>query len=259
MPERSILSLEYGYYYLYITGVLGIVLVTLTSTLHSLANNIGLVSTDCGSVFLSRGFGSFLGSLLGIKIYEYVNGKYVIISMLVVLNILLGFLPYQTKYDDIVASYFFLGLFTSIAEYGCLKLTRFNYKMRSGPWLGLYNVTFGLFGSIVPLLAIITKEHVKTQYAIINAFIAAMTLIFILSPNAQKAQTVTGIFVVGSSQLKNDNRMTSDAALPTVYYAEPIVSLMLFCVNGAMTSLTTFVNEYVIRNNLIGRGKRILF
>lgn len=119
-------------------GVLGIVLVTLASTFIDLASNTGNVSTDCGSVFISRGFGALIGSLASTTIYHYINGKYVIIFTFIVTIIVFGLLPFNKSYELLVFYYFLMGIVTSIADFGCGKLTRLVYNKKSGPWLGMY-------------------------------------------------------------------------------------------------------------------------
>jgi len=249
---------EAGYFIMSGYAILGITIVTLASTFNSLAENIGYVSSDCGTVFISRGFGCVAGSIASFLLYDRINAKYVIAVTLVPLNIIIGILPMNHNLDLLRFYYFLMGVFTAVIDFGLSKLTNLAYQKRAGPWLGWNNILFGLFGSIVPLLAIISKNDLHKQYIGLTILICILSAIFIAGPNVQISQTVNYIFIVKEIPATVPSNSSSGTLVSSIrgtaphYYVEIIAAIIFFCLYGGLNSATTFISQYVEVQNLMG-------
>ena len=259
--------MEAGYFIMCGYAILGITIVTLASTFNSLAENTGYVSSDCGTVFISRGFGCVVGSVASFWLYDRINAKYAIIASLIPLNIIVGVLSMNHNLDLLRSYYFLMGVLTSVIDFGLSKLTNLVYQKRAGPWLGWNNILFGLFGSIVPLLAIISDNDLEKQYIGLTVLICILSAIFIAGPNAQLSQTVKYIFLTkeipvnGTSNSSNGTLVSSISGTAPHYYVEIIAAVIFFGLYGGLNSATTFIDQYVEERNLMGSNEepRLVF
>lgn len=129
--------------------------------------------------------------------------------------------------------------------------------------IGIYNITFGIFGSVVPLLSIITKQDLHKQYYALIALIVLSTFLFLFSPNAQQEATSRfGILSRTSRTVNNVVVSSSGLVVGSIrqliaphYHVEMVVSVILFFVIGGINSATTFIAQYVDSAEIISYEK----
>ena len=136
-----------GIGYMLAMGVCGVVLVALGSSLEDLAENIGLESTDIGTVFIARGVGAIFGAVISAKIYRWFPGNLVMTIALTLIIVLLLSLPFNKSYIILHVYFLFLGLGTAVTDTGCQIMTRKVHGKKAGPWLGANTVAWRGFNS----------------------------------------------------------------------------------------------------------------
>ena len=225
-----------GIGYMLAMGVCGVVLVALGSSLEDLAENIGLESTDIGTVFIARGVGAIFGAVISAKIYRWFPGNLVMTIALTLIIVLLLSLPFNKSYIILHVYFLFLGLGTAVTDTGCQIMTRKVHGKKAGPWLGANTVAFGISGALVPLIAIITGSLVL-QYYILSALIAAITIFIFFGPNPDKLGM--------SGQPAGAPRNNEPRKKVPHYNVEIMLGCMVFCLIGGKVTSTAYLSTYV--------------
>ena len=230
-----------GIGYMLAMGVCGIVLVALGSTLESLAEDVGLTSTQVGTVFISRGLGAILGAVMSAKIYKWYPGNHVMFAGLLFLTILLVLLPFVTSDILLHIFFLFLGVGTAVTDTGCQIMTRKLHGKMAGPWLGANTVSFGISGAFVPIIEIFTKS-LYVQYFSMAGIVFIVALVIGLGPNPEK----NGRLVSGPPKRPDGQ----DSAIPH-YNVEIVIGVMVFFFIGGKVSTTAYLATYVDDTNVI--------
>lgn len=220
-------------------GVCGTVLVALGSSLDDLADNVGMVATDIGTVFIARGLGAVLGAIASAKIYRWFQGNYIMAVSLIFITLLLLFLPFNRSYYMLHVYFLLLGIGTAVTDTGCQIMTRKLHGKKAGPWLGANTVAFGISGAIVPLIAILTGNLI-IQYYIISSLILVVGFWILLGPNPDKDGLVAAGPMAGARKVKTPH-----------YHVEICISFMVFCFIGGKVTSTAYLESYVDETNVI--------
>lgn len=230
-----------GVGYMLAMGVCGTVLVALGSTLESLAEKVGYLSTEVGTVFIARGLGAVFGAIFSAKLYLWFQGNHVLSVSLCGITLLLLSLPFNTSYVLLHVYFFFLGLGTAITDTGCQIMTRKLHGKGAGPWLGANTVAFGISGAFVPLVEIMTSS-LFIQYDIIAGVIAFVTLLIIFGPNPER-----------NGRLKSGPPKHADGKKgePPHYHVEIVIGLMVFCFIGGKVTSTAYLDTYIDETGVV--------
>lgn len=228
IEESSKLVLGLGY--MFAMGVCGVVLVAIGSTLDDLAGKCGYSSTEVGTVFIARGIGAVVGAISSAKLYKWLQGNHVMGVSLGIITVLICALPFNTSYIGLHLYFLALGLGTAITDTGCQIMTRKVHGKGAGPWLGANTVAFGISGSIVPLIEIVTG-NLYAQYYILSVIIFAVTLMIALGPNPEKNGRLTG---------GPPGKVGGPPAAPH-YHVEIVIAFMVFCFIGGKVTSTAYL------------------
>lgn len=90
--------------------VCGLVTVALGAALQDLASNVGFHATDIGSIYVARGVGSVLGSLLSFYIFEYSNAVRALALTEVLTAGVTVAMPFITRLWTLHGAYFMIGM-----------------------------------------------------------------------------------------------------------------------------------------------------
>ncbi len=96
--------------YLLAMGVCGLVLVALGATLDDLSSNVGVKSTNLGTVFIARGCGAVFGAIVSSFLYAQFKGNSVLIFTLSGVVVLMLLLPICHSSVLLHIEFLFLGL-----------------------------------------------------------------------------------------------------------------------------------------------------
>lgn len=153
-PQKVMLAISY----MASMGICGLVLVSLGQKLMYLATHVGLTPQEIGTVFVLRGIGAVVGSLLSAALYHEYSGNRIITLALMIIFLVLLLLPHNTSYLYLHVYFFLLGFCTAITDTGCQIMTRKLHGEFAGPWLGANTVAFGLTGALVPLVVLYASD-----------------------------------------------------------------------------------------------------
>lgn len=229
--------------YMLAMGVCGIVLVALGSTLDDLADNVGRLTTEIGSVFIARGVGAILGAIISAKIYVWFDGNTVMAISLLFITLMICILPANANVTMLHVYFLLLGLGTAITDTGCQIMTRKLHGKTAGPWLGANTVAFGISGAIVPLIEIIT-DSLQTQYFVMAVIVFSVGLLILFGPNEENP-----------GPRGHGRPQGPPAQKPPHYYVEMVVALMVFCFIGGKVTSTAYLDTYVDETNVISTNK----
>lgn len=157
-------------------GVCGLVLVSLASNLNAISNNMGFESTSFGSVFIARGIGSTLGSVVASSLFSRFDGNWILSTTLISIQMLLLGVPFVGNAHLLVAIFLVFGLATSITDTGVQIQTRKLHGSRAGFWLGCNTVSFGCAGALVPLFLIVSDSILYT-HILLSIFVGLVALV----------------------------------------------------------------------------------
>mmetsp|Transcript_26783 Transcript_26783/g.27021 ORF Transcript_26783/g.27021 Transcript_26783/m.27021 type:complete len:431 (-) Transcript_26783:167-1459(-) len=240
--ERSVIRsnissndrLYHGIAYMMCTGMCGITLVSTSSTLPILANNIESRLVELGTVHLCRGVGAIIGMLISIPLCKYLKGNNVLIISLMLTGLVISLLPQCRSSFHLHFLFLCLGLSTSVTDFGCQILTYRLHVKSSILWLGGNSISFGVYGAIAPLTQLLF-HRINEQYIVIIILTVIICLILALAPEGETHPSM--------SSNKSDAPIIAG---PRHYRVEAAVSTMLFCLYGGLVSLTACIGQYII-------------
>ena len=137
--------------YMISMGCCGIVLVTISSTFENLAQQVHKSTTELGTVFILRGFGSIVGTISCSKLFAWFPENYVLSCSLSLITFMLILIPFSFNPTQLHVYFFFLGMGTAVTDTGCQLMTRKVHGKNAGPWLGINATMFGLSAAFVPI------------------------------------------------------------------------------------------------------------
>ena len=183
------------------------------------------------------------GAIFSSKLYMWFHGTHVMAYSLLLIMVVLITLPFNQSKEMLHVYFMLLGLGTSVTDTGCQIMTRKIHGKDAGPWLGGNTVLFGIAGSLVPMIEILTTS-VLYQYFILATIVAIVAIMIIVGPNPE-----SGKLICGSSS----NNMKSDESRPAVlhYYVEIVISIMVFCFIGGKVTTTAYLSTYVLQTGLL--------
>jgi len=120
-------------------------------------------------------------------------------------------------------------------------MTRKIHGKGAGPWLGANTVAFGISGSLVPVVELVT-DNLYAQFGIIGSFVAIVTLAIYFGPNPEKDGRLPKAGAPGGPKagLKAPH-----------YYVEMVISVMVFCLVGGKVAITAYLEAYVDDTGII--------
>jgi predicted MFS family arabinose efflux permease len=226
-----------------------VVLVALGSSLEQLAERVGTVSTEVGSVFIARGVGAIFGAIFSAKLYGSLPGNTAMMWVLLSLGGLLLWLPFESSLVMLHFSFFLLGLCTAMVDTGCQIMSRRVHGSLAGPWLGANTVAFGLSGALVPLIGYLTSNLI-VQYSILAGLSAATALFLLILPTPETQEGFIAKrrhFVPAASRRHGTSEPLAVVAdFLKTFQIEFLISFMVFWLIGGKVGITAYITEYVM-------------
>jgi len=231
-----------GAVYMAAMGVSGLVLAAIGQVLSKLAQNLGMVAIDIGSVFLVRGLGAIIGAMLSAKLYVWFKVNIVIGVGLVLVAWIFLLIPYNKSYFMLHMYFMLLGVVTAVMDTGCQIMTRKIHGKAAGPWLGANTVAFGMAGALVPLVDMLT--HSTTMGLTVHAFVIAGVCVFVYTaPDPEPS----GSAVVRLPQKPRDSRQGQH------YRVEVLVSVMVFLFMGSKVAMTSYLYSFIDQSRMVDK------
>jgi predicted MFS family arabinose efflux permease len=240
--RRNAIRYCMGFNYMCAMGVCGVVLVALGVVLTTLAANLGMESTDLGSVFLARGVGAITGSIISAKLYAWFKGNMVMAAALGLIATMLIILPFNRNYYMLHVYFCLLGLGTSITDTGCQIQTRRIHGKAAGPWLGANTVAFGVAGALVPLIEVITGNF-YVEFAILATLVIATGVGMLFSPDVDAMAALAPKLAKGEGPPVKQK--------PAHYHVEIVIACMIFLCIGSKVTMTAYIYSFVDDTNMI--------
>ena len=232
-----------GCCYVAAMGVCGLILVAIASNLNIVAENCGSDFVNAGTVFIGRGLGAIIGTLVSAKLYATFPGNETIACSLFVVVIMLIAIPSCHSLRTLHFYFFMCGLGTAMTDTGCQIMTRKIFGKDAGPWLGANTISFGISGAIVPLVEMSTDD-LYVQYLILAALSLATVVTLWLGPDMEGYEN----FLRAKMKLKLKDSM--DSLVPH-HRVEFIISSMVFFLVGGKVAITAYLNDYVTETEIL--------
>ncbi len=233
--------------YMAAMGVCGMVLVAIGQTLSALAENMDMIATSLGSVFLGRGAGAILGAVMSAKLYVWFRGNFVMAFGLAMVSMIFLLMPFNKSYIMLHLYFFFLGLATSVTDTGCQIMTRKLHGKKAGPWLGANTVAFGIAGAIVPIVEVATK-NIVLEFYVLAGLVFSVAAFVVATPDVD---SIIGNKNGGTSSKEADENKGGPGKRGKHYHVEMLVSLMVFLFIGSKVTLTSYLYSFVEQTHMI--------
>jgi len=229
--------------YLSAMGICGLILVAIASNLNVLAENCGTDFLNIGTVFIARGIGAIIGTILSAKLYTIWPGNETIAGSMFLVVIMLIAIP-SCKSLPLLHLYFFIcGFGSAITDTGCQIMTRKVQGKHAGPWLGANTVSFGLAGALVPVIELSNSDFYE-QYLILAAISLASVISLWLGPDMEGYENFL------REKLRGKSKGSQDAVIPH-YHVEIIIAVVVFFLVGGKVAMTAYLNDYVTETKVI--------
>jgi predicted MFS family arabinose efflux permease len=229
--------------YLCAMGICGLILVAIASNLNVLAENCGTDFLSLGTVFIARGVGATIGTVLSAKLYAIYPGNETIAGALFLVVIMLIAIPSCRSLTLLHCYFFVCGLGSAITDTGCQIMTRKIQGKHAGPWLGANTVSFGLAGALVPVIEL-TNSDFYEQYLILAAVSLASVLSLWLGPDMEGYENFL------REKLKGKSKGSQETIIPH-YHVECIIAIMVFFLVGGKVAITAYLNDYIIETKVV--------
>ena len=108
-------------------------------------------------------------------------------------------------------------------------MTRKLHGNKAGPWFGANTISFGVAGSLVPVIALISKD-ISVQCRILALMVAGVALIIAINPQVDENASV-------------DHNNESLICAPH-YYVEITVAAIVFSLVGGQVTVTAYASTY---------------
>ena len=244
--------------YMLSIGCCGIVLVAIGSTFENLARNVNRSTTELGTVFIARGFGSIIGTVSSSKLFYWFSGNYVMSGSLSIIMLMLMAIPLSSNSIQLHFYFLLLGLGTSVTDTGCQLMTRKLHGKDSGPWLGINATVFGLSAALVPFLELLTK-NVFHRYAIFATIVALSFFNMLRVARLNEIEEHKDRALSRAITARSDEEtlpLENIKENAPHYRTEILVALMLFAFVGGGVSCTAYLGSYVEATGVIERSNK---
>ena len=229
--------------------VCGNVLIGIGDALVEIATKNGIDMADTGWLFLARGAGQILATLICADLYAsyWGNGILMVCTLLVAALWIAGAL---IAHAGLLYLWFFLtGLMTATLDIGTQILTRRAYGSEAGPWLTANTFCFATAGLLAPLVDYATDTLLEqcSVYALFAVILAVLTFLITednylcltkmqLDEDASTANLTTG------QKIKN----SLFAWLDPVYRNDALLALMIFFTIGGQNMMSNYLETYIL-------------
>lgn len=243
--------------------VCGLMTVALGATLEDLARNVGHEATDIGTIYVARGVGSVVGSILSFYVFEHCNAVMALIVNDFAIAVVSLFMPFISNLWTLHVAYMLVGGITSILQAGSMLLLRKVHKEKAGPWLGAFGASFVSAGIMVPAVQLLVPDLLWQYVLFTLAVVCGACWLLSLPSIREDINSVTShtLADVGEMEEGSSNGKVNDdpTTHPPHFRAEMVVGAMVFFAIGGGDSLTFYLETYVDSNgSLQGCNKEVL-
>lgn len=141
-----------------------------------------------------------MGLALSSKLYGWIGGKIAVSVTLFLLAGALLSMPLNRSVLELHATFFAIGLLTSVINCGCQIMTCRLHGSAAGPWLGANTVAFGLSGAISPLIGFLTGSLI-VQYSVLAAVTVVIAFFLVVLPRPERPAGLIEVRSVLSSRM----------------------------------------------------------
>jgi FHS family Na+ dependent glucose MFS transporter 1 len=174
-PFKLLPLLHTGSLYL-IYLLLGMNLASVGPCINDLSAQNGVDVEIFSAIFIIRTLGALIGSLFGVRLYDRLSAKLILLLILVSAGVLFAAIPLVTSFFITASIFFVIGTVYSLSDAGGnIIITRLHGK-RSAPYLSGLHFCFGVGAFLIPLVIAQIRLHSGSA---VNAywFIAAAALL----------------------------------------------------------------------------------
>ena len=249
LPAR--LRARWGACYACGMGVGGMVLVELSSTLSDVARSMGTTETALSGVFLARGAGALLGAAVSARVL-FAGGRpghRALAGTQLLLALFVAAAAFARAPVLLYAAWFCVGASAAALDTGCQIMTRKVRGALAGPWLGLNTVCFALAAALVPLLEMMARDVLATQYLTLAALCVLSAAFVASAPHPEDPAFALAL----APRAKPDRAAGGGGGEHR--WVEIALSCSVFCLIGTIVDLTTYIQTYVKASGVTTTGR----
>lgn len=234
--------------------VCGNVLIGIGDALVKIASNVDMHFEDTGGLFLARGCGQILATLLCADLYSAYHGNGILAVCTAAVAAMWFIGPYIRSEIVLYLWFFGTGLLTATLDIGTQILTRRTYKEKAGPWLTGNTFCFATAGLIAPVVDLLVEGHLSYQFAVYGVIALLLAVLtFLVCPDCYVCPTLM------PSEDKNDVKLSLGEKvkrslcswLDPVYRNDAVLALMIFFVIGSQNMMSNYLETFVITTGVM--------
>jgi predicted MFS family arabinose efflux permease len=255
--------------------ICGLVLAALGASVEDIAHDVGYAATDIAAIYVSRGFGSIIGSFLSGPLFSNFNAVKSLTIVYIFTIATIVFLPFISSLFLLHVAYFSFGAITSVIGSGSMVLIRKVHQDKAGPWIGAIGVALSGSGVLVTIVQIFVhsiRNQFFTYASLVCLGVVWLQSLPFICEDIHPSKNSHGGFVYdafstvdkssyqspGPSRLEGvaspcisecSNDEGSDPSpnylTPPHYWPDALISLMVMSIVGGGAAFSIFLEHYV--------------
>jgi FHS family Na+ dependent glucose MFS transporter 1 len=157
-------------------------------TLMLLAEQNGTTQESIGILFVARGTGWIIGSLIAAKAYEWFKGHHIMFFGTICMTILMAVIPFIKNLWLFLIVSGLLGTSLALPDIGCNTLLFAVWREKVGPYMQFLHFCFGVGSTVAPFIVALIflctprETQLLWSYLTLSAAIAMTCVLPLLSP-----------------------------------------------------------------------------
>jgi FHS family Na+ dependent glucose MFS transporter 1 len=177
--------------------LLGMNLASVGPCINDLSAQNGVDVEVFSAIFIIRTLGALVGSLFGVRLYDRLSAKIILLFILLSSGVLFAAIPLVTTFFVTASIFFFIGTVYSLSDAGGnIIITRLHGK-HSAPFLSGLHFCFGIGAFLIPLVIAHIRLHtgsaVYAYWFIAGAALLVAFIVSMLPPPPQGKRSVVDI------------------------------------------------------------------
>jgi FHS family Na+ dependent glucose MFS transporter 1 len=216
-------------------------------TLLLLAEQVGASQEEMGNIFVARGLGWIVGSLMAAKAYDTIKGHRIMFAGSILMALMMGLMPFVTSKWLLYIVSGVLAVFLAWVDVGCNTLLFSVWREEVGPYMQFLHFCFGVGSSVAPFIIAgvmkLAPKGTEVYYSFlilaVLILIKSFPLLFAPSPEINKAEEKEANGSDSGKCMKKDQ-------VPYVVMVGTI-STLLFIYVGAEVTYGGWIYTYAVK------------
>lgn len=229
--------------------VCGNVLIGIGDALVEIATKNGIDMEDTGGLFLARGAGQILATLLCADLYSSFWGNGILMACTLAVAGLWALGALIVHAPTLYLWFFMTGLMTATLDIGTQILTRRAYGTEAGPWLTANTFCFATAGLLAPLVDYATSTLLEQCLVYASFALALGLLTFLIAEDCYMFPVRMQLEDDASQKnltLGQKVQQSLFSWADPIYRNDAILALMIFFTIGGQNMMSNYLETYIL-------------